>query len=202
MKLIGLGMIAALSVFLCGCANPINARTADRYYEWGMDAEEAGDLKSAQKFYFRALRNAQMGWLGKRAEAYTLYELSRVNGYLGDHTAAVLGFSNVLIWIEKAAPKADRLRAPALCEYARLLHDTGQHERALPFFERAVPELERRKAHESDPIAMAEFLEDYAASLRASNRNADAVTEQARTLRAANPGAVRKQKLRRYGTPQ
>jgi tetratricopeptide (TPR) repeat protein len=207
MKLMALGIIAALPVVLCGCLNPITAGTADRYYAWGMEAEKSGDLKSARKFYSRAFWNAQAAYTGSsasahRAKAYTLYELSRVTGYLGDHGQAEQGFSNVLVLIEKAAPKADRLRAPALCEYARLLHDTSQHERALPFFERAITEAELRKAHEFDPIGMADFLDDYAASLRASSHKADAITAKARALREANKGGVAKQTPPRYVTPQ
>ena len=122
---------------------------------------------------------------------------------MGEHAQAEQGFSNVLVLIEKAVPKADRLRAPVLCEYARLLHDTGQHERALPLFERALTELEVRKAPEGDPIGMADFLDDYAESLRASSRDAESITAKARSLREANKGAVAKQKPpRRYGTPK
>lgn len=192
--------LVAITAFLCGCANPINARNGERYYDAGMASEDAGDLQHARKCYSRAHWNAVAGMLGPTAEAYTLYEWSRMTGYLGQHTNAETGFSNVLRLIEKAKPKANALLAPVLCEYARLLHDTGQHEKAVPCFERALPELERREVATKDPIGLADFLDDYAASLRAAGRDARTVAERARSLREPNKGAVAKHKVRRYVT--
>ncbi len=65
-----------------------------------------------------------MGNLGPAPEAYSLYEWSRVTGYLGMYADAEKGFNDVLILIDKAGEKAKDLRAPALGELARLLHDT------------------------------------------------------------------------------
>ena len=187
-----------IAILLAGCLNPAHAHNARRYHETGMAAEKAGDLKLARKYYARAFANADIGFLSLAPKAYAHYDYSRVIGYLGEHREAELGFSNVLRWIDKAAPKADDLRAPALSEYARLLHDTGQHDKALPLFERAVVELDRRETEAKDPIGLAEFLDDYAASLQATRRSAEAVTLRARQLREANKGHIAKQKVKRY----
>ena len=72
-------------------------------------------------------RRAARRWLGTLvgtvlfaaivpAEAYSLYEWSRVTGYLGNHEVAANSFSNVLRMIEKAKPKVDALGASGLCE--------------------------------------------------------------------------------------
>ncbi len=189
-----------VAVLMTGCLNPASARNARRYRETGMAAEKAGDLRLAKKYYARAFANADIGFLSVAPKAYAHYDYSRVTGYLGNHREAALGFSNVLSWIELAAPKADDLRAPALSEYARLLHDTGQHRKALPFFESAVLEFDRRNKTATDPIGLAEFLDDYATSLQASGRSGEAIAERARSLREANKGAVAKFKTRRYST--
>jgi len=187
-----------LVVLLCGCLNPLNATHARRYSETGQAAEQAGDLKLARKCYARASINADIGFLSLAPKAYAHFDYSRVTGYLGNHEEAALGFSNVLRWIEKSAPKADDLLAPALSEYARLLHDTGQHDKAVPLFERAVTELDRRNMAATDPIGLAEFLDDYARSLQATGRNREVVTNRAHELREANKNEVAKQKFRRY----
>ena len=45
-------------------------------------------------------------------------------------------------------------RTPALCEFARLFHDTGQHEKALPLFEQAVSRLDQVGAPGKDPVGI------------------------------------------------
>ncbi len=194
--------IAGLMLVLgaAGCANPINARTADRYYQAGRRAEEAGDLTLAEKDYFRSYRNTEMGILGPAAEAAALYEWSRVAGYLGKYTEAEEGFTNTLIKIEKAKGEADKWKAPTLCELARLLHDTKQFAKAVPVFQQAIPELEKRDALKGDPIGFAEFLDDYAQSLKAAGFNDQAAEVERRSagIKAQNPGAPAKFKVRRY----
>ena len=191
-----------MAVLLTGCLNPAHAHNARRYHETGMAAEKAGDLKLAKKYYARAFANADIGFLSLAPKAYAHYDYSRVVGYLGEHREAELGFSNVLRWIEKAAPKADDLWVPALSEYARLLHDTGQHDKAVPIFERAIVEMDRHEMGAKDPIGLSEFLDDYASSLQATRRNVEDVSQRARQLREANQGQVAKRKVRRYVSVQ
>jgi tetratricopeptide (TPR) repeat protein len=192
------GLVGIL--FVTGCANPINARTGERYYTAGMAAEENEELVLARKNYSRAYANAQVGFLGPTAEAYSLYEWSRVTGYLGNYSEAEKGFLDVLDLIEKAKGKADKLRSPALCEYARLLYDTDQHSKAASIFERAVGELEMSGALKIDPLGYASFLEDYSRSLAAvkSMRKSAEVERKAQAIRASHQDAKPAVKQRRY----
>jgi hypothetical protein len=183
-----------------GCRNPINARTADRYYQAGSRAESVGDLTLARQDYYRSFWNTQAGLLGPAAEAAALYEWSRVTGYLGNYAEAEWGLTNTLMRIEKAKGEADRLKAPTLCELARMLRDTKNYSRAVPVFQEAIQEVESRDLVKPDPIGFAEFLDDYAHSLKEVGLNDQAAEVERRSagIRAQYPGASAKFKYRRY----
>jgi tetratricopeptide (TPR) repeat protein len=199
---IGLGAAAiAMAWMLTGCTgNPINAHTGGNYYKLGLEAEAQGDYTLARENYRRALTNAQLGYLGPAAEAGCLYEWSRVTGYLGHYHEAERGFNEVLTLIDKAGRSADELRTPALSELARLLYDTGQYARAVPVYETAVSELQRFRLQMSDPVGFADFLMEYAQSLRAVGlvAEADAVSRRAAALREDHPGIAAKFRPKRY----
>ncbi|HWA86782.1 MAG TPA: hypothetical protein VG710_11210 [Opitutus sp.] len=181
--------LACISTF-AGCRNPINAYTGGRYYSAGTQAETAGDLRLARRNYSRAYANAQAGNLGPAAEAYALYDWARVTGYLGLRDDAAKGFSDVLALIDRAKGAADKLRAPALSEYSRLLHDTGLHAEAVPVFARAEAELKKIGILESDAVGFALLLDDYADSLKAAGfaGRAGEVEAEAARIQAAHPG--------------
>lgn len=191
---------AALASFLASCANPINAYTAQQYYDYGIQAERGGDLALAQRNFSRAYGNAQMGNLGPGAEASYLYELARVTGYAGSYAESEKAFLEVLALIDKAKGDADKLRPPTLSEYARLLHDTGKHAKAVSIYEKAVSELERVGILTSDPIGFAAFLDDYADSLAAAGfaRKSSEVASRSASIKEAHKGALPSFETRRY----
>jgi tetratricopeptide (TPR) repeat protein len=191
--------VVSLSI-LTGCANPINAYTADKYYNYGIQAAHAGDYALARTNFYRAYVNTQMGNLGPAAEASCAYEVARMTGYVGRYADAERDFNETLILIEKAKGKADELRAPTLCELARLLSDTGQYQKAIPVYEKAVAELEKTPTAKNDPIAFADFLDDYASSLRAAGETArgDEIAHRAAVIREENKGLTAKYVVKRY----
>ena len=186
---------------LIGCvSNPINTYTASRYYDYGFQAERAGDLALARQNFYRAAVNCQMGSLGPAQEASCVYEWSRITGYLGMYADAEKGFNDVLTLIDKAKGKADTLRTPTLCELARLLHDTDQHAKAIPVYEKALAKLEKTTAEKDDPIAFAEFLNDFSGSLRSADSAtlADILAQRATAIREQNKGLTANFSARRY----
>jgi tetratricopeptide (TPR) repeat protein len=197
-------LILVISLSVSGCiSNPINARTGANYYQSGMEAERSGDLALARQNYSRAYANAQMGNLGPKPEAYSLYEWSRVTGYLGMYPDAEKGFNDVLSLIDKSEGKAENLRTPTLLELARLLHDTNQHDKAVPIYQKATSELDKGDITRVDPIGYALVLDDYAQSLRASGnaKLADEVTARSVSIKEANKGMTAKFVGRRYKNP-
>ncbi|HVU25865.1 MAG TPA: hypothetical protein VHE13_17170 [Opitutus sp.] len=191
--------LACLSL-LASCANPINDYTRARYYEAGMQAEQAGDLKAARMYYGRAQINAQIGNLGPAKEAYACYEWARVTGYLGMHADSEKGFVDSLALVDKAKGEADKLRAPALAEYGRLLHDTGQHTKALPIYEKADFELQKLGILKIDALGYAAFLDDYAGSLKEAGLvdRAAAISARSATIRLEHKGETPHFEARRY----
>jgi tetratricopeptide (TPR) repeat protein len=195
-------VVCSAAAIFASCANPINAYTAQQYYEFGVQAEHGGDLALARRNYSRAYGNAQMGNLGAKAEAYYLYELARVTGYAGDYSDSEKAFSDVLALIQKANGEADKLSAPALAEYSRLLHDTGQHQKAIPVYEKAIVELEKVGIESSDPLGFAALLDDYAGSLAAAglSERATSVSARSSALKAKHPNETPHFEPRRYKT--
>ena len=192
--------VLATLIIGAGCANPINARTADRYWAAGGDAEQRGDFVQARIYYHRMFRNAEMGFLGPTAEAYALYEWGRVSGYLGKTNDVEWAFPKVFDLIERASGKADKLRPPALTEFARYLHDTGQHARAVTTFRSALQALESQQAGEQDPVGFAEFLDAFAESLNAIGHSGDAsiLSKRSESLKQSHPGVAPKHKATSY----
>lgn len=199
-KISTLLLVAALASFLSSCANPINAYTAQQYYDCGVQAERGGDLALAQRNFSRAYGNAQMGNLGPKAEAYYLYEFARVTGYAGSYAESEKAFLEVLALIDKAKGEADKLRAPTLSEYARLLHDTGQHAKAVPIYAKTVPELERVGILSSDPLGFAALLDDYSGSLAAAGftQQSAEVGSRSASIKEGHKGASPSFEARRY----
>lgn len=200
-RIIAISLILFTSAMLfSSCVNPVNERTAQNYYDYGVQAERAGDLALARRNFSRAYGNAQMGNLGPAAEASYLYEYARLSGYTGSYEEAEKAFLDVLVLIEKASAGADRLRAPALAEYSRLLHDTGQHQKAVPIYERAVTELERVGVESNDPLGYAAFLDDYAESLNAAGflERASAVAARSATLKTEHKNDIPRVQQKRY----
>ena len=186
---------------LTGCvSNPINAYTGSRYYDYGFQAADAGDYALARTNFYRALVNAQMGNLGPAAEASCAYELARMSGYVGMYPDAEKDFNDTLVLIDKAKGKADKLRAPTLCELARLLYDTGQYRKAIPVYEKALGELEKTSVAKDDPIGFADFLDDYGSCLRAAGESArgDEIAHRAAVVREENKGLTAKFIPKRY----
>ncbi|MBW8780908.1 MAG: tetratricopeptide repeat protein [Verrucomicrobia bacterium] len=192
-KVVLLLSLLGLSLSFSGCiSNPINAYTASRYFESGRQQEAAGNMEAARVNFSRAYGNTVMGNLPPAAKAHTLYEYARISAYLAERAEAEKGFIEVLALIKQAQGEADSLRAPTLAEYARMLRDQGDHSKAVPIYDEAVTEMEKRSAETKYPVDFAHFLEDVAENLRAAGlvARADETTARASALMAKNPGAV------------
>jgi tetratricopeptide (TPR) repeat protein len=181
--------------FLAGCiSNPVNDYTRVQYYKAGMQAEASGDLETARRDYGRAQINAQMGNLGPVKEAYACYEWSRVTGYLGRFAEAEKGYADAMVLIDQSKGQADKLLAPLLCEYARMFRDSGQEQKAVPIYDRALTELDRIGAEGIDPLGLAEILDDYSQVLRSvgSKERADQIASRSVAIKDAHKGETAK----------
>jgi tetratricopeptide (TPR) repeat protein len=176
--------IFALLAALIGCAvtpnsEQLNAQANRAFY--------SGQLEIAAKAYSQAMTDAQKEG-NKQYEAIAMYGLARTNAKLCHIAEADRWFRASIEARDKLPDDPYALITQNLVEYARFLMDTERPALAVPFMDRAIPKLDATGIQVTDPIAYAEFLEEYAKALTAAQRDAIAARNRAAALRAANPG--------------
>ena len=150
------------------------------YNREALKAEKENNWNAAAKRYFLALQNSEWANEGKGVRADFHYKLGRALG-------ATCQFEQSEQNLSQASELNPRM-PQAFAELARLKLSQNKLADALVFFERALPGLE--KSASSDPIGVAEILDDYASALTKSNKAADAasVAKRAEALRTGNAG--------------
>jgi hypothetical protein len=83
-------LVSSLS-WVAGCANPINAKTANNYAQAAAQAQKAGDWGKAKMYWSRAILNAQKGGARPIQLAVVNYEYGRSAGVVCDFTEAERG---------------------------------------------------------------------------------------------------------------
>ena len=75
-------------------------------------------------------------------------------------------------------------------ELARLYYEYGKFDKAVPYFQKAIPLAEELRVASSDPIGYANALEDYAIALsKVGDANqAKAIEQKITAFRQSNPG--------------
>jgi len=169
-----------------GCTNPINAKTATNYAKAATNASQAGDWATARIYWSRAIINAQLGGVSQAQLAALHYEHGRASGVVCEFSDAEKSLTQAYD-LDKQAGGPTYL---SLVELARLTLDQKKFPDAVGYFERAIPELEARRAPTEAPIGFADILDEYATALRSSHRVAEAQTVATRSekLRSENAG--------------
>jgi len=181
--------IILLVALISGCANPINERTAYNYYNMALQAEAIRDFASAEQNYDRALYNAQIAHSNRTISA-SMYGLGRMKGYLCKYDDAEKLLSSSLALEEKVSGSESSITTMRLFELARLNFDRGQYAAALPYFGRGIPAVKKLGLETSDPISLANGLDEYAIALGKTGQKdlSESVRKEASTLRQNNPG--------------
>jgi tetratricopeptide (TPR) repeat protein len=192
-----------LAFGLASCAHPINRHNAAQYHGWGQEAERAGNFALAERNYGRALVNARLGHSPDAGVSMAMYNLGRVKGYLCKYDEAERLLLDALALEEKVSGPESGLVTMRLFELARLQFDRGHYAASLPWFSRAIPAVRKLGAESSDPIALAEVLDQYALALARAGRPDDgaASRREADALRAAHPGKGARFKPVSYDQP-
>jgi tetratricopeptide (TPR) repeat protein len=155
-------LAVVLVALLAGCV--INQRTASNYYEWGSQAEMSGNYALAERNYERALINARLGHSPDEGLSAVTYNLGRIKGYLCKYNEAEKLLTEALTLEEKVKTPQNEI-TQRLFELARFYSDRGIYQQSLPYFARAIPAVKKLGVESSDPIALAEVLEEYAVAL-------------------------------------
>lgn len=182
---------------LSGCAHDINKLNAARYAEAGDTALRRGDWDTARRAYARAAVNADLGESPVRARSVMYYEYARASG-------ATCFYDHAEEYLLKALKLDEESSGPVhypLIELARLNLDQRKFAQAVPYFERALPVVEKLGAASKDPIGFADFLDEYAQSLNEVGRTANAVVfiTRAADIRSKHAGASSKTDRTPYG---
>ncbi len=169
-------LVSACAVF----DTPAFQNNYSLYNREALKAERENNWDAAAKRYFLALQN--VGWAneGKGVRADFHYKLGRALGATCQFEKSEQNFA----YANELNPKMPQ----TLAELGRLKLSQNKLADALGYFERAVPNLENSTA--TDPIGVAEILDDYSTALSKSNKATDAasITKRADALRAGNAG--------------
>jgi tetratricopeptide (TPR) repeat protein len=186
MNMFRITLIAMSAAALAACASPappsasaLNAKANQAFFA-GRYAEALEGFVSA-----RALANSTGD---RQYEAISTFGMARANVQLCHFNAASDLFKDS-IRLRSTLPDLQFAKATQnLVEYARFLLFIKRPQEAIPLMERAIPDLETSGIATTDPIAYAEFFDDYAAALKGVGRDTALAVTRAAKLRAENPG--------------
>lgn len=193
------GLLAVIALLvMTGCVGSINARNGARYANAANSAIKAGDWTAARRYWAKAVVNAELAGAPAQQRAVLNYEYGRSLGvqcYWEESEKYLL----------KALDLDHQTGGPefmSLTELARLEYDQGDYDKAILYYERAIPEMEKAGASTKAPLGFADILEEYAAALKNVGRGAEAVAvhNQADKLRADNPQGHSITERTPYGT--
>lgn len=177
-------MIRVLLVLLllAGCMNPVNKATSDNYAEQCTQAEQSGDLNTAENACYRALVNVDMGNLGDELKSQRLYNLARIKRQLGKFSEA----ENLLKTSIEIESKLSGLKDPKIGRrYAELsvsLAAQNKWSEGVPFVKGLLPMMDQYTPSEKQFIK--EILLKYSEnqSQVGNNKIADELKESATKL--------------------
>jgi tetratricopeptide (TPR) repeat protein len=178
-------LVVALAMLLVGCAS----RNASEYHQWGFQAEQVRDYFSAELNYERALENARQARMHPANISMFEYNLGRVKGYLCKYDEAEKLMSNALAAQERIGAE-NRILTMRLFELGRLHFDRENYALAAPYYARGIRVATRLGSETSDPIGLADVIDEYAVALEGTGDPARAASERkkASELRDINPG--------------
>jgi tetratricopeptide (TPR) repeat protein len=180
-------------LFVAGCANPLNERHVRFYTDAGAGAEQAGNWELAERNYERALVNARIAQPDSGATYYrsmAAYNLGRAKGHLCKFDEAETLLTAALEMEEKLSGPGSGVTTMRLFELGRLNLDRGQFAKSVPYLERGLAAVTKLGVEQSDPGALANAYDDYAAALQGAGdmAKADVARQEALRIRKAHPG--------------
>lgn len=165
-------------VLLCGCANPLNEATRERYASTCTGLQESGRLKAAEEACGRALVNVRIGNLGAEQESQEIYNLARVKYQIGKVSEAGELFKESLK-IEDSLPKPDAIKiGRRLTMLAMAFGDQKKLQEALPYLDRLEPIANQFSGDERALVK--QVLSEYAKQCSKAGMDAEALKFKSR----------------------
>lgn len=141
-----------LLLLLIGCANPVNKVTSNNYAAQCVQAEQAGDLKSAEQACYKALMNVDMGNLGDELKSERLYNLARIKRQLGKFAEAENLLKASLEIESKLSSPSDPKIGRRCAELSMNLAALNKWDEGVSFVKRLIPIIDRYKSSEKQFI--------------------------------------------------
>lgn len=178
-------LLILIFLFISACASGLSS--VSEYNTAGHYAVDEERYEDAIKFYGESLKAAS----NDQGKATAMYGLGRANGFLCNFNESENWFLQA-IEIQETLPDQPN-RAIWLTqdyfELARLYYDNNNYSNAVVYFDKAEPLVYKLGADKSDPIGLANVLEDYADTLeKVGDLNKfDKITKKIIKLRKENP---------------
>ena len=183
-------LVPALLLAACVSTDPVKppdlSQPYRQHYEAGLRAETKADYRTAQREYAQAYKIAEESKLGLPAVSAATYELGRVTGYLCDYDRARRLLRQSLEMEERVSGPYSANMSARYMELARLNYDNGHYARAVPYYERGIPLLEKLDIIKRDPLGYAEALEEFGTALKhtGATREAKGILQRADIMRS------------------
>lgn len=158
-------LLAALTVAIYGCANPLNRVTSDRYFAQCAAAERAGDLRYAEQLCYRSLVNVDWGNLGPELKSKRLYNLAQIKRRLSKFNEAEDLLRASLKLEEGISGPTSVPVGRRLAELSINLASLDRWAEGIPFVERILPIAESYSGGERSFLSI--LLRQYAERARA-----------------------------------
>lgn len=153
---------AALLLLAASCANPVQLKTAERYFESGIEVSERGNHYHGAALFSRAYGNAKMGKANDAGLSMTLYAYGRELALLGEFEEAI-GLLEESIQVERKVAQSTSAPAEILRRTSvlgRVYLDTGRPAEALAPLQEAVEIVRAVGVDQVSPQDYMDLLQD------------------------------------------
>lgn len=167
-RLLALGA-ALLATLTLGCQNPINQKTAARYYEAGLEHSGAGAHTHAVTLFERAVMNSRLGGSPAAGQAMALYGYGRELALIGETGEAIAALEESLRLQRTVEPPALPELLRRLSVLGRIELDAGDPAKAVKHLTELidlVADTEIEEAYPGDILELHRNLRDAATAAR------------------------------------
>jgi tetratricopeptide (TPR) repeat protein len=177
------------SLLVAGCVSDLNRREATIHYEAALRFDVSSNYERAREQYGKALVAARLAGADQGTLSMLTYNYGRTSGY-SCHSEEAEKYLVDALEMEKSVTGPDSgISTKRIFELARFYFDQGDYAKSVTYYSRGLPAVEKLGVAGSDPIALADALDEYSTARTRAGQGPDAsAAAQAEELRKANPG--------------
>ncbi len=194
----------AAFLLLTGCASDLNRKEASIHFEAAQRFDRAGDYASAREQYGKALVDARLAGAPPATISMLTYNFGRTTGYTCHLDESEKYLVDALELEESVTGPNSGVASMRVLELARLSFDRDEFEKSAAYYDRGIRIVSDLGVAQSDPIGLANALDEYSLALKKVGRESDArdAARRADDLRRFHPGARATFSPTRYKCPK